>query len=293
MNSFKDKHIIIFGITDTRSIGWSIAIKFASQGAYVHLAIWTPVYNIFCKQLELGKFDDHRLLDNGKFLNFSSIEPVDVRFCTNDDIPLSVRSDRKYVNHHNYSLECLANKYTQKKIKFTSIIHSVAFAKNINKPLLETSRDEYLSCLNSTTYSLTAISKQFLKLTEKNAHILTLTFDYGNNYLEDYSGGGIPSAKRALENDVKQLAWELGGKNAIRVNAISAGTVKTRASSKLDSFNRLKSFCDNTNPLGIELSSTDIANTAFFLSSDNARAITASVIYVDAGMHSLSPITPK
>ena len=226
-------------------------------------------------------------------MNFTSIEPVDVRFCTDEDIPLSVRNDRKYSNHTHYSLECLANKFSEKQIKFKSIIHSIAFTTDVNKPLLETSRDEYLGCLNTSTYSLTAISKQFLKIIEKNAHILTLTFDYGDKYLKDYSGGGISSAKRALENDVKQLAWELGNKHRIRVNAISAGVIKTRASSKLASFDQIKTFCDKTNPMGIELTSNDIANTAFFLSSDNARAITATIVHVDAGMHSLSSITPN
>jgi len=163
------------------------------------------------------------------------------------------------------------------------LIHSVAFSAEIKKALWETTRKGYLTALSISSYSLIALTRALLPMMEKagGGSVVGLTYIGGVRVVPHY-GGGMSTAKAALEIDAKQLASNLGPRG-IRVNLISAGPYASRAASAIGDMEAMKAHAASRSPLPRPIEAQEVANTAAFLVSPLASAITGEVIYVDCG----------
>lgn len=166
------------------------------------------------------------------------------------------------------------------------LIHSVAFAKKeeLGGEFVNTSRDGYLLAQEISAYSLTAVCREALPLMEKRGggSVVTLTYYGGEKVVPNYNVMGV--AKAALEMSVRYLAEDLGPRN-IRVNAISAGPIKTLAASGVSGFSQITDAMKEKAPMRRNIDAAEVADTALFLASHLSRGITGEVIHVDAGYH--------
>ncbi|MCC6366405.1 MAG: enoyl-ACP reductase [Bryobacterales bacterium] len=162
------------------------------------------------------------------------------------------------------------------------IVHSIAFAnrEDLSRPFVETSRDGYLLAQNVSAYSLVAVSRALSPLMTHGGAILTLSYLGGVRVVRNYNVMGV--AKAALEACVRYLASDLGAGN-IRVNAISAGPIKTASARGIRDFSKVLDVVANLAPLRRNTDPAEVADTAVFLGSDLGRGVTGNVIYVDAG----------
>jgi enoyl-[acyl-carrier protein] reductase I len=152
--------------------------------------------------------------------------------------------------------------------------------------LLETSRSGYLSAISVSAYSLISMVSRLAPLMRKGGSFLSLTYMASERVIPGY-GGGMSSAKAALESDTRVLAFEAGRKYGLRVNAISAGPFASRAASAIGIIEKMVEYCADNSPLTEPLQADEVGNAAAFLSSSLATGITGSVIYVDKGYHSM------
>lgn len=170
--------------------------------------------------------------------------------------------------------------------KLDTLVHSVAFAKkeDLGGAYVDTSRDGYLLAQDISAYSLTALTRAAVPLMEKagGGSVLTLTYLGGERVVENYNVMGV--AKAALEMSVRYLAADLGAKN-IRVNAISAGPIKTLAARGISGFSKILSYMEEHTPLKRNTETAEVADTALFLASHLSRGVTGEVIHVDSGFH--------
>jgi enoyl-[acyl-carrier protein] reductase I len=162
------------------------------------------------------------------------------------------------------------------------VVHSIASAnhQDLNQPFLNTSREGFKLALDVSAYSLVAVSKALSPLMTSGGSIMTLSYLGANRVVTNYNVMGV--AKAALEAEVKYLASELGQRN-IRVNAISAGPIKTISARGIKDFSKVLEFVAQHAPLRRNTDTAEVADTAAFLGSDLGRGVTGNVIYVDAG----------
>jgi enoyl-[acyl-carrier protein] reductase I len=162
------------------------------------------------------------------------------------------------------------------------VVHSIAFAnrEDLAKPFYETSRDGYLLAQEVSAYSLVAVARAILPLMTEGGSIMTLSYLGAVRVVENYNVMGV--AKAALEASVRYLASDLGP-SAIRVNAISAGPIKTTSARGVRDFSKLMEGVPAVAPLRRNCDPAEVADTAVFLASDMGRGVTGNVIYVDAG----------
>ena len=168
--------------------------------------------------------------------------------------------------------------------KLDVVVHSIAFAKHeeLNQPFLDTSLDGFNLALDVSAYSLVALAKALSPLMTTGGAILTLTYLGSTRVVTNYNVMGV--AKAALEAEVRYLASELGA-SGIRVNAISAGPIKTISARGIKDFSKVLDFVAAHSPLRRNTDIAEVADTAVFLASDMGRGVTGNVIYVDAGFH--------
>lgn len=164
------------------------------------------------------------------------------------------------------------------------VVHSLAAAKHedLNQPFLNTSREGFQLALDVSAYSLVAISRALAPLMTYGGSIMTLTYLGSTRVVTNYNVMGV--AKAALEAEVKYLASELGP-NKIRVNAISAGAIKTISARGVKDLSKMLEVSAQRAPLRRTTDTAEVADTAVFLGSDLGRGVTGNVIYVDAGFH--------
>jgi enoyl-[acyl-carrier protein] reductase I len=162
------------------------------------------------------------------------------------------------------------------------VVHCLAFAnhEDLNQPFVNTSRDGFKLALDVSAYSLVAVSKALAPLMTDGGAIMTLTYLGSTRVVTNYNVMGV--AKAALEASMKYLASELGA-SKIRVNAISAGPIKTISARGIKDFSKVLDFVQQHAPLRRNTDPTEVADTAVFLGSDLGRGVTGNVIYVDAG----------
>jgi enoyl-[acyl-carrier protein] reductase I len=162
------------------------------------------------------------------------------------------------------------------------VVHSIAFANrdDLSRPFVETSRDGYLLAQEVSAYSLTAVARTVTPLMKNGGSILTLTYIGSSRVVQNYNVMGV--AKAALEASVRYLAYDLGPRN-IRVNAISAGPIKTASARGIKDFSKVLEQVAAHAPLRRNTDPAEVADTAVFLASDLGRGVTGNVVFVDAG----------
>src|SRR6476646_11566003 len=166
------------------------------------------------------------------------------------------------------------------------VVHSLANGPEVKKPLLETSRKGYLAAVGVSSYSYTTMVQRLGPLVRPGGSFLALTYMASERVVPGY-GGGMSTAKAALESDTRVLAYEAGRKYGVRVNTISAGPWASRAASAIGIIEKMVQYCAGNSPLAEPLQAEDVGRAAAFLSSDLAAGITGTIVYVDKGYHSM------
>lgn len=284
--NLKGKKAFIAGIGDDQGFGWAIAKAFAEAGATILVGTWTPILKIFTSSLQAGKFDASRRLADGSLMEFAKIYPLDASFDCPEDVPAEVRENKRYKDVGGYTISEVSAAVAKDFGPIDFLIHSLANAPEVQNPLLETSRKGYLTAMSSSAYSFVSLLSHFGPHMNPHGLALSLTYIASERVIPGY-GGGMSSAKAALESDTRTLAWEAGRKWKIRVNTISAGTLASRAAKAIGFIDRMIDYSEANAPLQKKLQSTEIGNVAAFLASPLASAITGNIIYVDNGLHAM------
>lgn len=284
--NLKGKKAFIAGIGDDQGFGWAIAKALAEAGAEIIIGTWTPLVKIFTSAWNAGKFDVSRTLSNGNIMHYLKIYPLDASFDTPEDVPEETRVNKRYQDISGYTISEVASNVADDFGNIDILVHALANAPEVKKPLLETSRKGYLAALSSSSYSLISLLAHFGPIMNAEGTVLTLTYLASERVIPGY-GGGMSSAKAALESDTRTLAWEAGRKWGIRVNAISAGPLASRAARAIGMIDNMIAYSQANAPLVKDLSSEEIANSAAFLLSPLASGITGVTLYVDNGMHAM------
>ncbi len=282
------KRALVAGVADDAGFGFAIAKALAEAGASVVVGTWPPALNIFLNLLERGKLDESRRLADGRMFEFEKIYPLDAAFDTLADAPEELRSGKRYRDVGDFSIDGLG---TRLRADFGDrpldiLVHSLANAPEVKKPLLETSRRGYLDAVSVSAYSLIAMLARFGPLMRDRGSVVSLTYMASERVVPGY-GGGMSSAKAALESDTRTLAFEAGRRFGVRVNVISAGPLASRAASAIGIIERMVQYCAANSPLPEALQAAEVGAAGAFLSSPLASGITGTVVYVDKGYHSM------
>jgi enoyl-[acyl-carrier protein] reductase I len=255
LTSLSGKHGLIVGVANRRSIAWGIAQAAAAQGA--RLALTYP---------------SQRLEENVRELAEKLEQPL--------VLPCDVTSDEQ--------ITALAESIDREFGGLDFLVHGVAFAQaaELSNPFVETSREGFRIALDVSAYSLIGLTRALAPLMERRGggSVLTLTFLGSDRVFPNYNVMGV--AKAALESTVRYLAADLGAKN-IRVNAVSAGPIKTLAAAGISGFSSILQVYRERTPLRRNVDLSEVADAALFLLGPGSRAVTGEVLMVDAGYHAV------
>jgi len=253
MSDLAGKTGLVVGVANKRSIAWAIAQALAAQGA--RLAV---------------TYQGERLAENVRELCASLTDPL--------LLPLDVTDDGQIVN--------VFDEIERTFDGLDFLVHGAAFAprEELAAPFLQTTREGFRTSLDISTYSLIALARGAAPLMEKRGggSIVTLTYLGSERVFPNYNVMGV--AKAALEATVRYLASDLGPKN-IRVNAISAGPIKTLAASGISGFSGILQHYRDRAPLRRTIDAVEVADAAVFLLGPAGRGVTAEVLMVDGGYH--------
>jgi len=289
--NLQGKVALVTGVGDNESFAWFIAKGLQAAGARLVFAVHPRMIRIVEGFLTGDSPDDvaSRVLPYGAgTLTVDKLLPCDVAYDTMEGVPAETRTDRRYKRvedqHGDYSIQGLMNAVKASHGGIDILLHSVAFSPEIKNKAVDTSRAGYLTALSISAYSLTALCRAATPLMENRpdgASVVSLTFLGGDRVVPHY-GGGMSTAKAALQIDTKQLASNLGAQN-IRVNAISAGPYGSRAAKAIGDIQQMIDYAAQRSPLPRGIKPEEVANATVFLCSPLASAITGEVLYVDCG----------
>jgi enoyl-[acyl-carrier protein] reductase I len=288
------KRALVAGVSDDGGFGFAIAKSLAEAGASICLGSWPPALGIFTKLLERGKMDESMRLSDGRKLEFERIYPLDAAFDALADAPDEIRENKRYKDQGDFSVQGMTERirgdFGDRSLDI--VVHSLANAPEVKSPLVDTSRQGYLSAVGVSAYSNISLVRHLAPLMRPNGAFLSLTYMAGERVIPGY-GGGMSSAKAALEADTRTLAFEAGRRWGVRINAISAGPWASRAASAIGFIDTMIKYTAANSPLPRPIDATDVGHTAAFLCSPLASAITGSVVYVDNGFHAMGMAVPE
>lgn len=253
MGLLEGKTAMVFGVANQRSIAWGITKAFYDQGATLALSY-------------AGEVLERRVKPLAEQVECTFVEPCDV---TSDD-----------------EIQKIADKAAETFGQIDILVHSIGFANrdDLTGPYYSTSREGFHLALDISAYSFTALAKAFQPILRPGGSLLTLTFYASEKVFPNYNVMAI--AKAALEASVRYLAYDFGGQG-VRVNAISAGPVRTLAAAGVSGFKTMYRKFAEVAPLGEGITIEDIGNTAVYLCSDMASKVTGEIIIVDSGYNIL------
>jgi enoyl-[acyl-carrier protein] reductase I len=293
----KGKLALVAGVGDDKGFAWHIAKALNAAGARLVFATHPRLVNVVETILERDMDKESRILPFGAGeLKVEKVIACDVANDTMDDVVPEAGQEKRFAKlverYGDFSIKGLAE-----KIKpfggLDILIHSIAFSPEIKNKAIDTSRKAYLTALSISSFSLTAMMKAMQPYMENRpdgASAIALSYLGGDRVVPHY-GGGMSTAKAALQIDAKQLASNLGPKN-IRVNIISAGPYASRAASAIGDIDEMVNHAASCSPLPRGIDPNEVANAAAFLCSPLASAITGHVLYVDCG-YNVMGIFPK
>ena len=250
---FKDKRVAVFGVANERSIAWGIAEAMHKQGARLAFSY-------------AGEVLEKRVRPLADSVNADLVVSCDV---TKDE---QIEKAFEEIKNTWGGLDVL--------------VHAVAFAnrEDLEGRFVDTSRAGYLMALDISAYSLVALTRAAAPLMSNGGNVVTLSYYGAEKVVPNYNVMGV--AKAALEASVRYLAADVGPQN-IRVNAISAGPIKTLAASGVKGFKSLLHIAEERAPMRRNVTQADVGNAALFLCSDLGSGVTGEVIYVDSGYNIL------
>jgi len=282
------KRALVAGVADDGGFGFAIAKSLAEAGARVSVATWPPALGIFQTLLRRGKMNASRTLSNGQPLEFEHIYPLDAAYDTLAAAPPEIAENKRYKEQGDFSIAGLVERV---RADFGEggvdlVVHSLANGPEVKRPLLETTREGYLSAIGVSAYSMVSMVARFAPLMKPGGSFLSLTYMAGERVIPGY-GGGMSTAKAALESDTRTLAYEAGRRYGVRVNTISAGPWASRAASAIGIIEDMVAYCARNSPLPEGITAKEVGDTAAFLLSPLASGITGTTVYVDKGYHTM------
>ncbi|MFN8187558.1 MAG: enoyl-ACP reductase [Gaiellales bacterium] len=256
MGRFEGKRGLVLGVANKRSIAWGIAERLASEGATLAFT-----------------YQGDRIEETVRGLADSVASPL-VTSC-------DVRSDDELARMFGEVSETFGG-------ELDLLVHAVAFADaaDLEGRFVDTPRDRFWLALDVSAYSFVACARaaEPLLAAAGGGSIVTMTYLGGERAVPHYNVMGV--AKSALDSAVRYVAWDLGSSN-IRVNAVSAGPVRTLAARSIPHFTTMADMVEGRAPLHRNIGAEDVAGAAAYLLSDDAANVTATTLYVDAGYHSM------
>jgi enoyl-[acyl-carrier protein] reductase I len=251
MGLLEGKNALIFGVANDHSIAWGIARAFHEEGATLGFS-------------SVESLIERRVRPLATSIGSTFVEPCDVQ----DDAQIAAVFETWREAHGTLDI----------------LVHALAFAKreDLEGGFVDTSRDGFALALDVSAYSLVALTREARGLLHPGSSILTLTYYGAEKVVANYNVMGV--AKAALEASVRYLAADLGP-DGVRVNAISAGPVRTLAAAGIAGFKRMYGSFAETAPLRANITPEDVGRTALYLASDLSTAVTGEVIYVDGGFN--------
>lgn len=245
----KDKKGLIVGVANNKSIAYGIAEACHKQGASL-------AFTYLNESLE------------------KRVRPIAEEFGSKYVYPLDVNNPEELEN---------LTKYIEKDLgKIDFLVHSVAYAPReaLDGKFIDTSKEAFNIAMETSVYSLISLTRACLPVLNDNGSVLTLTYLGGTRCLPHYNVMGV--AKAALESSMRYLAVDLGDRG-IRINAISAGPIKTLAASGIGDFRMILKWNELNSPLSKNVTTEEVGNSALYLLSDLASGVSGEVHYVDAG----------
>lgn len=290
----KGKIAFIAGVGDDQGYGWAIAKAIAEAGGTIIIGTWTPLMKIFTTGLENGKFDESRKLSDGSLMQIAKIYSLEAAFDNMEEVPHETKENKRYKEASEYTVSDVANAVKRDFGSIDILIHSLGNGPEVQKPLIDTSRKGYLAAVNASAYSFISLLSHFGPLMNEGAATISLTYAASEKAIPGY-GGGMSSAKAALESDTRVLAYEAPRKfgKTIRVNCISAGPLRSRAAKAIGFIDDMIAYSKKHGPLAKEMEAEEVGHVAAFLVSPLATAITGTVIYADNGIHSMGVAPAK
>jgi len=280
------KRAFVAGIADDNGYGWAICKALAAAGAEITVGTWPPVLGLFQKSLERAKLD--LALPGGGEMKIAKVYPLDASFDGPEDVPAEIRDDKRYKDLTGYTIaeaaEAFKNDHGDKSLDI--LVHSLANGPEVKKPLLDTSRKGYLAAVSASAYSNVSLIQRFGPLMRAGGTAVSLTYMASERVIPGY-GGGMSSAKAALESDTRVLAFEAGRRFGIRINTISAGPLASRAAKAIGTIELMVNYYQKNSALPEVNTAADVGNTAAFLCSALGAGITGTTVYVDKGYHSM------
>jgi len=249
MGLLDGRNALVFGVANDHSLAWGIAKVFHDEGAEVGFS-------------SVESLIDRRVRPLADSIGSTFVEPCDV----GDDAQISRVFDR----------------WTETHDRLDILVHALAFAKReeLHGAFTDTSREGFALALDISAYSLIGLTRAARPLLRRGSSILTLTYYGSEKVVANYNVMGV--AKAALEASVRYLAADLGP-DGVRVNAISAGPVRTLAAAGIAGFKDMYRGFTDIAPLRANITPEDVGRTAVYLASDLSNAVTGEVLYVDGG----------
>ncbi|MBV6391789.1 MAG: Enoyl-[acyl-carrier-protein] reductase [NADH] FabI [Anaerolineales bacterium] len=252
MGLLEGKNALVFGLANDKSIAWGIIQAFLREGANIGISY-------------AGEVMEKRVKPLAEKINCQWVEECDVT--KDDQIAAVAESAAKHFG------------------KVDVLVHSIAFAgrDELSKPFHETSREGFRTALDVSVYSLVALTHAFLPIMNEGGSVMCLTYGSGAvKVAPHYNVMGV--AKAALESSTRYLAYDLGPKK-VRVNAISAGAIRTLAAAGVGGFRDMYKHFADMSPMQENVTIEDVGDAAVFLASDLSKRITGEILYVDSGFN--------
>jgi len=246
------KTAVVFGVANHRSIAWDIAKILDEAGAEI-----------------IFSYQNERVFNAVESLSKTLNQPSTLVEC-------DVSEDSKIENAMKQMVSA------SKSGNIDIIVHSIAFADkdDLGGPFVDVSQNGFITALTISAYSLISIARYGSKYMANGGSIISMTYQASTRVFPGYNVMGI--AKAALENEIKQIAYDLGNLN-VRANAISAGPLDTLSSRVISGYRDMKNIHKEKSPLKRNITTEEVSKTALFLSSDLSSGITGEIIHVDTG----------
>jgi enoyl-[acyl-carrier protein] reductase I len=253
MGLLDGRKALVFGVANDHSIAWGIARAFHDAGATVGFS-------------SMESLIERRVRPLAASIGATFVEPCDIA------------SDEQ--------IAAVMTKWSEVHGELDILVHAVAYAKreDLDGSFVDTSRDGFALALDISAYSLVALAREARPYLRRGSSIMTLSYYGAEKVVTHYNVMGV--AKAALEASVRYLAADLGP-DGIRVNAISAGPIRTLSAGGIAGFRKLYGPFDQVAPLRAHISIEDVGKTAVYLGSDLSSAVTGEVVYVDGGFNIL------
>jgi enoyl-[acyl-carrier protein] reductase I len=282
---FSGKVALVTGVGDNDSFAWYIAKGLQAAGAKIVLACHPRVVGIVESFLTRDMDAESRKLPyGGGELKAEKVYAMDACFDTMADVDENTRNDKRWNKYPFFAIKEVVDAVGKEFGGIDILIHSMAFSREIKKRQVETSRAAYYEALGISAYSLTSLlraAEPYMENRPGGASAVGLTY-LGGSRVVPYYGGGMSTAKAALQIDCGQLAHNLGKKN-IRVNLISAGPYASRAARGIGDIQQSIDYAAKRSPLPRGIEPDEVANATVFLCSPLASAITGHTLFVDCG----------